>query len=380
MTARTHRHEGSARVVIRCRDLDANLAFFTDVAGFRIDRISPADSPREVDLGGHGIGLRLLVADVDEAGIITVDPTPGAETTLSPGSHTAPNGTVIEFTEPRPAVVVPPGDQVLEISRLADSTDFASGRAGMGYRDLVPNRVGGRFIASHIRIAEGGPVPDYVHFHKIRFQMIYCYKGWVRVVYEDQGAPFVLRPGDCVLQPPEIRHRVLESSPGLEVIEIGCPAEHDTFADHTVALPTRTVDPDRDFGGQRFVRHVADGARWVPSTLPGFEHRDIGIGVATGGLAGARVHRPLGAARWDAALRHDGEFLFVFVLQGKLTLRIGPSHELLEAGDSAVIPAGSAFELEASTDAERLEVTLPADLRVIAEVCPERPGGERVLA
>ena len=43
MTARTHLQEGTARVVVRCRDLDANLAFFTDVVGFRIDRISPME-------------------------------------------------------------------------------------------------------------------------------------------------------------------------------------------------------------------------------------------------------------------------------------------------------------------------------------------------
>ena len=42
-----------------------------------------------------------------------------------------------------------------------------------------PDRLGGRFIASHIRIEQGGPVPDYVHFHKIRFQMIYMTRGWV---------------------------------------------------------------------------------------------------------------------------------------------------------------------------------------------------------
>jgi quercetin dioxygenase-like cupin family protein len=41
--------------------------------------------------------------------------------------------------------------------------------------------------------------------------MIYCHRGWVRVVYEDQGEPFVMHPGDCVLQPPGIRHRVLEA-------------------------------------------------------------------------------------------------------------------------------------------------------------------------
>ena len=62
----------------------------------------------------------------------------------------------------------------------------------MTYRDLLPERLGGRFIASHITIADGGPVPDYVHHHDIRFQVIHCVRGWVRVVYEDQGPPFVL--------------------------------------------------------------------------------------------------------------------------------------------------------------------------------------------
>src|SRR5690349_7367988 len=102
----------------------------------------------------------------------------------------------------------------------------------MRYRDLLPGRQGGRFIASAIRIDQGGPVPDYVHYHRVRFQLLYCVRGWVRVVYEGQGDPFVMAPGDCVLQPPRIRHRVLESSPGLEVIEVAGPAEHETLADH----------------------------------------------------------------------------------------------------------------------------------------------------
>ena len=41
-------------------------------------------------------------------------------------------------------------------------------------------------MASHIRIEKGGPVPDYVHFHRVRFQCIFCYRGRVRVVYEGQ--------------------------------------------------------------------------------------------------------------------------------------------------------------------------------------------------
>ena len=113
------------------------------------------------------------------------------------------------------------------------------GRAGMLYRDLIPSRLGGRFIASHISIPTGGEVPDYVHFHKVRFQMIYCIFGWAKLVYECQGEPFVMNAGDCVLQPPEIRHRVLETSDKFEVLEIGCPAIHETFADHELPLAER---------------------------------------------------------------------------------------------------------------------------------------------
>ena len=112
------------------------------------------------------------------------------------------------------------------------------GRAGMRYRDLIPSRLGGRYIASHIHIPTGGEVPDYVHFHKVKFQTIFCYKGWVRVVYEGQGESFVMQAGDCVLQPPQIRHRVLESSNDLQVIEIGSPAIHQTIADLVLTLPT----------------------------------------------------------------------------------------------------------------------------------------------
>ena len=119
----------------------------------------------------------------------------------------------------------------------------------MRYRDLIPDRWGGSFVASHITIPEGGPVPDYVHFHKVRFQMIFVKSGWVRLVYEDQGDPFVMVAGDCVLQPPEIRHRVLESSPGLEVIEIGCPALHETIADWSLALPNGRGEAARAWDG-----------------------------------------------------------------------------------------------------------------------------------
>src|SRR5262249_37371887 len=145
---------------------------------------------------------------------------------------------------------------------------------------------------------------------------------WVRVVYEDQGPAFVLQAGDCVLQPPEIRHRVLEASPGLEVIEIASPAVHETYADHDLQLPTSRMLPDRLYDGQRFVLHRASEAGWLPWILDGFRARDTGITAATNGLAAARVVRSTGAntASGGSAIGHTGEFLFLFVLKGELAL------------------------------------------------------------
>jgi quercetin dioxygenase-like cupin family protein len=87
--------------------------------------------------------------------------------------------------------------------------------------------------------------------------MIRCIKGRIKVVYEDQGEPFWLEPGDWVIQPPEIRHRVLECEAGSEVIEVSMPAEHETWVDHEMTLPTTELRPNREFNGQRFVRFIA---------------------------------------------------------------------------------------------------------------------------
>jgi quercetin dioxygenase-like cupin family protein len=243
------------------------------------------------------------------------------------------------------------------------------GRAGMRYRDLLPDRWGGRFVASHITIPEGGPVPDYVHFHKVRFQMIFVKEGWVRLVYEDQGEPFVMVAGDCVLQPPEIRHRVLESSPGLEVIEIGCPALHETIADWSLPLPNDADSAARVWSGQRFVRHVAEGSAYHPWRLDGWEYRDTGIGEATGGLAGVRVARPSGGS--NAPVSHDTEFAMLVVLSGEVTFVSGSEQSRLTEGSSVAIPGGHDYQLlEATPDCELLDVTLPAEAVATRSTAP----------
>ena len=217
-----------AQVVLPGPDLDDTVAFFADRLGFRLLSIWPADDPRRAVMEGHGLCIELQRDGDRPPGVLRLlcrEPLPG---TSIGDVLTAPNGTRIELRPAEPAFSVPDGEPSFCVSRADEATEWVVGRAGMRYRDLLPDRQGGRFIASHIAIPDGGPVPDYVHYHRIRFQLIYCHRGWVRVVYEDQGEPFVLQAGDCVLQPPEIRHRVLEASPGLEVVELSCPAEHVT--------------------------------------------------------------------------------------------------------------------------------------------------------
>jgi uncharacterized protein YjlB len=223
------------------------------------------------------------------------------------------------------------------------------GRAGMLYRDLIPGRLGGRYIASHINIPDGGPVADWVHYHRIALQLIMVRRGWVRVVYEDQGAPFVMNEGDLVLQPPRIRHRVLESAPGTEVIEISAPALHETFADHELALPNGE-QPGRDYGGQRFLRHVAAATSWTSFNRA--EAQETAIGQATGGIAEVRIVRR-GEASRIAFAPHQGELVFGFVLAGAARLEHGAGFDLGPA-DAFVIPPGAGWGLSRMSDDFRL--------------------------
>ncbi len=168
-----------------------------------------------------------------------------------------------------------------------------------------------------------------------------------------------LTPGDCFLQPPEIRHRVLHSGDDLQVIEIGVPAEHVTEIDHDMALPTPDLRPDRVWGGQKFVFSQASGGKWGRYRLPGFECRDTSIGARTGAVAGVQVvRRGQGTPVWAA---HDGDILFNYVMAGHVTLEgEGRAPYALEPGDAFVIPPGMKTRLSGpSDDIELLEVTLP---------------------
>ena len=351
-----------AEVRLPSRDLNADLSFFGKTLGFRLESIFPADDPAVAVMSGHGLWLRLVRGASEAPGAIRLrceDPAGFAGGKLD---LVAPNGTRIEIRAAGHVLRVPPTRHALVVQRAGGNGSWGVGRAGMHYRDLIPGRLGGRVIASHIRIPDGGPVPDLVHYHLAAFQLIYCYRGWVKVVYEDQGPPFDLRAGDCVIQPPEIRHRVLESSGNAEVIELAVPAEHPTMIDHELILPTAERNPERDFGGQRFCRHRRGDTRWQGWRLPDFEACRTGVAAATGGVADVLVVRRVGPPGGAGPVTsHDADLLFTFILEGRMTLRAQERDaERLNAGDAFVLPPGtrSAYE-QCSGDLELLEVSLP---------------------
>jgi mannose-6-phosphate isomerase-like protein (cupin superfamily) len=305
-------------------DLELVCADFTralDVLrrlGMRLQSLYPADDPYAALLTHEGTSLRL---------------------TSRPDAP-SPSAALPEF---RPEFLV-----------TRAGTESGEGRAGMHYRDLIPGRLGGRYIASHIVIAEGGPVADWVHFHRIAFQLICVRRGWVRVVYQDQGEPFVMAAGDMVLQPPGIRHRVLESSAGLEVVEITCPALHETFADHEMELPNGRSHSPADHERQAFLHHIAAESPW--REWRGAEAQATGLAEASGGLAEARLIRA-GASTAVAVPPHEGELVFGFVLEGSARLDRQGRVDLRPA-DSFVIPPGEAWRLSRmSNDLQLLHVT-----------------------
>lgn len=351
--------ETRAEIRLPTQELRDDLPFYTKVLGMRLDMIYPADNPEVAVLSGHGLRVRIEKGASEPAGtlrILTEDP---AQFANGARVLTAPNGTRIEIDDLNPPLVLPSTEHAFVVRRLADQAPWVIGRAGMEYRDLIPTRLGGAMIASHIRVPDG-PVPDMVHFHKVGFQLIFCVAGWVDVLYEDQGGILRIEAGDCFIQPPGIRHKVLHSE-AVQVVEIGVPADHITEIDHEMTLPTPYLRPEREWEGQRFVHSLARDGVFAAHRLPGFEARDTQIAANTQGVAGVVVARPKGGpSPWT---RHGGDILFSFVLSGEMTLEgEGKAPYRLSAGDAFVIPPEMATRYSAvSDDLQILEVALPAN-------------------
>jgi mannose-6-phosphate isomerase-like protein (cupin superfamily) len=145
----------------------------------------------------------------------------------------------------------------------------------------------------------------------------------------------------------------------LEVLEVSSPAEHPTMVEHAFTLPTAVVAPDRDFGGQRFVRHRLADATWAPWRGAMFEAADTGIGAATGGLAGVRTVRAVEAGATSDTTRHDDRLVLWFVEDGSAVLHLDEEARPFARDDAVAVPPGVEFRLaDASADLRLVEVTL----------------------
>ena len=117
------------------------------------------------------------------------------------------------------------------VSHLRDAQFKPDGlRQYFEYRDLgIRDSTGGKAVMHVIRARGGHQAGGEWHRHGVELQLVYVLKGWVRFEYEGVGE-VLLEAGSCVHQPPGIRHREIEHSADLELIEIVLPADFKTQA------------------------------------------------------------------------------------------------------------------------------------------------------
>lgn len=97
------------------------------------------------------------------------------------------------------------------------------------YRDLGISKATGGLAQAHV-IRLIPPCTDEVrkrHTHAVELQLVYVLKGWMKNEFEGHGEQ-LMREGSCWLQPPNIKHTVLDYSDDCEVLEIIVPAEFKT--------------------------------------------------------------------------------------------------------------------------------------------------------
>ena len=135
---------------------------------------------------------------------------------------------------------VPPPDAMEEadmarqwnfVHAKADGAAWTPGlREIFDYRDLgIEEGTGGDYVA-HIIKANGKTMQDEVrqwHVHDCDFQLVLVLNGWAEFEYEGQGVHRIEK-GDCILQPPRIRHREIACSEDFEVLEVVSPADFGT--------------------------------------------------------------------------------------------------------------------------------------------------------
>jgi quercetin dioxygenase-like cupin family protein len=302
--------------------------------GFRVVRISPADGPTvaEVVSADRSLALRLVVnGGIDSSTLLLKDLE--APVRLACGTQCA------QFAIARAdaSAVAPPRPHVSKVGGA-----FAEGRAGMHYRNLIGCPPGQSSVIASLISVPDGAVADYVHFHVVKAQIIFVLSGAVTLLYEGQGEAFVAKAGSVILQPPGIRHRVLQTVDNVRVLEVSSPAVHDTFGELDLVLPTERFRADHEWGGQRFVFFNAETSDepwrpWRASTH--LECRESGIAAATKNVIDVQTVRATSDCAGDVVGCGDVELFLLFVICGEVSFQDGT---VLRADESITLRSDAA--------------------------------------
>ena len=125
----------------------------------------------------------------------------------------------------------PRAKQRIAISHHREEDFKADGlRAYAHYRDLGFAGATNGLAQAHVIRLIGPCDPAEVsklHFHDVDFQMVYVLKGWVKTYMEGHGES-LMEQGSAWIQPPRIKHLIMDYSDDVELLEVILPAEFKT--------------------------------------------------------------------------------------------------------------------------------------------------------
>jgi hypothetical protein len=120
--------------------------------------------------------------------------------------------------------------QRFQASHFREEDFHADGlRSYARYRDLGMSKATNGLLQAHVIRLVPPCDPAVVskrHYHDVDLQMIYVLNGWIKGEYD--GQVVTMHKGGAWLQPPRIKHTVLDYSDDCELLEIIVPAEFET--------------------------------------------------------------------------------------------------------------------------------------------------------
>ena len=144
-------------------------------------------------------------------------------------THTEPREASPERKAPGATSARPP--QRFNVSHLDEGAFVPGGlRKYATYRDLGVRAATDGMVRAHVMRFIPPCRPEEVsrrHYHVVEFQMLYLLKGWLKYEFEGQGE-VVMRAGSCWIEPPMIKHTLLDYSDDAEVLEMVLPADFET--------------------------------------------------------------------------------------------------------------------------------------------------------